>query len=412
MCPQSRQCLRRTGENMRLLLLCLIGMFLTVPAAPVSAAELDSKLESAAAKLSAAAEARGLVPSTLAVFPFQADKKLSDKKVNFAVSEILTKNFLKLGKFKVVERAQLEEVMREQKLGLSGAVDSKTAADIGKLAGAKLLLLGNVIQMGKSYQLTAKLVDAETGEMIASEIAEVPVKTFDEDADRYLVLVPDTQSVGFFLGMGYGFASTAKMGPQSFETLTLNPTNAELAQSLFSFGVRYWVKPRWMAQLDFSSVGTTFGSGTNNIYTTDAVLTGPSGRLKTGYTGFMLRASLDRTTKLSRPLTWHYGAGAAFYSLDTLGVDKLDSSTYGLYSVYMNTEFQGDFVTPFLRTGIEWRPQARFGWSLFGNYNLSSRNFVQSVNVVKAGSDTQHKLELWKTSIPQFYIDSSVALYF
>lgn len=393
--------------SLKLLAACLLAL----PAA-AGAGELESKLAAAAGKLAAAAEAKGLLPATLAIFPFQADKKLTDKKVNFAVSEILTKNFLKLGKFTVVERAQLEEVMKEQKLGLSGAVDSGTAADIGKLAGARLLVLGNVIQLGKSYQLTSKLVDAQTGEMLASEIAEVPVKTFDEDADRYLVLVPDTQSVGVFLGLGYGFASASKLGPQSFETLTLTPTNAELAQGIYSFGVRYWPKPRWMVQLDYSSVASTFGSGTENLYTTEAAVTGPSGRFKTGYTGFLLRASLGRSSKVTGPLTWHNGAGVSFYSLDTLGMDKQEQSVYGLYTVRMNTDFQGDFVTPFLRTGLEWRPQARFGWSVFANMNLLSGDFTQSVYVTKAGSETRHKLELWKTTLPRFYADTSVALYF
>lgn len=397
---------------MRSLYLKLLAVWLlSLPAAAV-AGELDSRLAAAAGKLASAAEARDLMPSTLAIFPFQADKKLTDKKVNFAVSEILTKSFLKLGKFTVVERAQLEEVMKEQKLGLSGAVDSGTAADIGKLAGARLLVLGNVIQMGKSYQLTAKLVDAQTGEMVASEITELPVKTFDEDADRYLVLVPDTQSVGVFLNLGYGFASTSKLGPQSFETLTLTPTNAELSQGLFGFGVRYWPRPRWMVQLDYSSVASSFGSGTENLYTTDSAVTGPAGKFKTGYAGMLLRASLDRSSKISGPLTWHNGAGVAFYALDSLGMDKQDQSVYGVYTVRMNTDFQGDFVTPFLRTGVEWRPQARFGWSLFANLNLLARNFTQSVYVTKSGSDTRHELELWKTTVPRLYIDTSVALYF
>jgi len=47
-------------------------------------------------------------------------------------------------KFEVVGRSDLSDVMKEQELGASGNVDAKTAAQGGKLAGAKYLLVATV----------------------------------------------------------------------------------------------------------------------------------------------------------------------------------------------------------------------------------------------------------------------------
>jgi len=47
-------------------------------------------------------------------------------------------------KFDVVGRSDLGDVLKEQELGASGNVDAKTAAKVGKLAGAKYLLVATV----------------------------------------------------------------------------------------------------------------------------------------------------------------------------------------------------------------------------------------------------------------------------
>ena len=47
--------------------------------------------------------------------------------------------------FKVIERASLENIMREQKLNLTGAVEEETAVTVGKLVGAEGIILGSVI---------------------------------------------------------------------------------------------------------------------------------------------------------------------------------------------------------------------------------------------------------------------------
>jgi len=392
----------------------LAGCILTLFSAGASAAELSKKFDQTATAFVEAGKARNMEGTTLAVFPFQADEKLSKKRVDFAVGELLASQLLAKGFYKLTERAQLEDVLREQKLGLSGAVDSAAAASVGKLLGARLLVLGNVIRMGKSYQITAKLIESETSEMIASQITEVPVETFDEEAGRYLVLVPEHQAVGIFVGLGYGALGKSDIPVQSLDggALTLTPTNASLPEGMGTFGVRYWAKPRWMVQVDFASLFSNVGGTTEDLYSAVPAPT-IAGKIRTGYTGFRLRAALDRTQKIAAPLTWHYGAGLSFTNLDNIDMDKSDvTATYlGGYSVRPDTNNTTSFFTPFLRTGVEWRPQARFGWSLFANLNILSKDYEQGVTVSKTGSPDRD-ITLWKVSLPRLYLDSTIALYF
>jgi hypothetical protein len=69
-----------------------------------------------------------------------------------------------------VERADLEKVMGEQGLGLSGTVNTDTAARVGQLTGAKVLVTGRVFKVDDQTILVAKVIGSETsrvyGEMV------------------------------------------------------------------------------------------------------------------------------------------------------------------------------------------------------------------------------------------------------
>lgn len=60
------------------------------------------------------------------------------------LSGMLTNELAATEKFRMVERAKLGPVLEEQDLGASGRVSKSSAAKVGKLTGAKYLVLGNV----------------------------------------------------------------------------------------------------------------------------------------------------------------------------------------------------------------------------------------------------------------------------
>ena len=69
-----------------------------------------------------------------------------------------------------VERAELEKVLGEQELGLSGTVGAESAAKVGQITGAKVLVTGRVFKVDKDLMIVAKIIGTETsrvyGEMV------------------------------------------------------------------------------------------------------------------------------------------------------------------------------------------------------------------------------------------------------
>ncbi|PKL01931.1 MAG: hypothetical protein CVV55_07050, partial [Synergistetes bacterium HGW-Synergistetes-2] len=68
----------------------------------------------------------------------------------------------------LLERSRLTEVARQQRLAMSGVVETSTAAKAGKLVGARYFILGAVSRFGALLVATARLVDVESGRVLAS----------------------------------------------------------------------------------------------------------------------------------------------------------------------------------------------------------------------------------------------------
>ena len=101
---------------------------------------------------------------------------------------------VKTGRFRVIERQQLDQVLREQNLGDTGRIDPSTAASIGKILGVQLVVIGSVTEFGIDEKkakipqvgkwkwtrgvggklvtgksaLTARLVDTTTAEILGA----------------------------------------------------------------------------------------------------------------------------------------------------------------------------------------------------------------------------------------------------
>lgn len=68
----------------------------------------------------------------------------------------------------VVERQKLLLVLKELSLGESELADRETQLRIGRLSGAKQMVFGGYLVIGKSMQINLRLVDVETGRVLAA----------------------------------------------------------------------------------------------------------------------------------------------------------------------------------------------------------------------------------------------------
>ena len=69
--------------------------------------------------------------------------------------------------FRMVERRDLQAVLEELELQLSGLLDEKNAAKVGQLIGADLLVISRMYVRDTEYELFLRLLRVETGEILS-----------------------------------------------------------------------------------------------------------------------------------------------------------------------------------------------------------------------------------------------------
>jgi Flp pilus assembly protein TadD/TolB-like protein len=122
--------------------------------------------------------------TTVAVLPFENLNRDSTYDVlSRGMCESLITGLSSVQSLRLVERGQVEKALREQALGLTGAVDEKTAPKTGQLLGAKYVVMGSYQVVGNQVKITARYVNAETGEIDPSKIVSVTGKYPDEVFD-------------------------------------------------------------------------------------------------------------------------------------------------------------------------------------------------------------------------------------
>jgi len=93
------------------------------------------------------------IKKRVAVFIFddKTDKSWrwwNNKGVGEGIAEMLTTALVKTGNYRVLERRELDQILKEQDLGASGIVTPQSAAKVGKVLGVELAVMGAVTVLG------------------------------------------------------------------------------------------------------------------------------------------------------------------------------------------------------------------------------------------------------------------------
>ena len=94
-----------------------------------------------------------------------------------AVAETLVTKLGGVASIHVIERGQLDKVIKEQGFGLTDLFDPSKAAKVGRLAGAQVVVIGGYVVFGKDLMFNLRFVDTETG--IIQHTAQVQGGTSD-----------------------------------------------------------------------------------------------------------------------------------------------------------------------------------------------------------------------------------------
>ena len=85
-----------------------------------------------------------------------------------ALTQRLTSEIISLEMYQIVERSEMKRLLDEQKFQYSGCVDITCAVDIGKLIGAKYMVVGSISKLGNAFSLDSRMISVETGESYIS----------------------------------------------------------------------------------------------------------------------------------------------------------------------------------------------------------------------------------------------------
>src|SRR5213076_2519612 len=110
----------------------------------------------------------------IAVMPFDNGGSYGQGKEDFdalqkGIAGMLISELAQNPAARVVEREDIEKLLAEQSLGASGKVTPETAAKIGKLVGARYVIVGTFIDFYGDFRLDARLVNVETSEIVKVE---------------------------------------------------------------------------------------------------------------------------------------------------------------------------------------------------------------------------------------------------
>lgn len=72
------------------------------------------------------------------------------------------------GSVAIMERGKLNDILKEQALGLSGIMNDTTVVKVGNISGLQVMAAGEVTTSGSRYRISARLINVETSAIVAS----------------------------------------------------------------------------------------------------------------------------------------------------------------------------------------------------------------------------------------------------
>ncbi len=119
---------------------------------------------------------------SVAVFDFESQGEMA-RDLGKQIATLVNANLSAEPNLILVERAELDKALGEQELGLSGTVTPESAAKVGQLTGAKVLVTGRVFKTDTELFIVAKIIGTETsrvyGELVKGGV-DAPISDLSE----------------------------------------------------------------------------------------------------------------------------------------------------------------------------------------------------------------------------------------
>jgi len=125
-------------------------------------------------------------PKKIAILNFdELGTNVKKNQLGQVVSGLLLEKFSNYPMLKVVEREKLDLLFKELNLNLSGAVKKQDIKRVGLILGIDFLLLGSVVEIENQFLIHSRIVNVETGEIIAAKSATIDKSTLIDKSVEY-----------------------------------------------------------------------------------------------------------------------------------------------------------------------------------------------------------------------------------
>ena len=165
----------------------VLGVTLAAALAPVSSAYAQRTLWDGIGDLAAqiSSSVTQQQKTKVAVVPF---RELDGRATVLGtyLAEALVTDLFKRGGLDIVERAMLDRILGELKLGESGLIDPGTAKRVGQVAGVEAIVTGTITDLQSFVAINCRLIDVQSGRVFA--VAET--KVVKDDDVRKIMGVP------------------------------------------------------------------------------------------------------------------------------------------------------------------------------------------------------------------------------
>ncbi|MFC1481693.1 DUF2380 domain-containing protein [Candidatus Neomarinimicrobiota bacterium] len=84
-----------------------------------------------------------------------------------ALSNRLRNELFRLGRFNVVDRGMMENILKEQDFQQTGCTSNDCLVEVGRILGAQQMVGGSVSKVGQTFTVSARLVDVASGQLLA-----------------------------------------------------------------------------------------------------------------------------------------------------------------------------------------------------------------------------------------------------
>ncbi len=118
-----------------------------------------------------------------------------------AVAAMLVTELSEREGIRVIERYNLQDLLMEQRLSLSGRVGEETALEVGLMVGAQYTIYGQVTSINNETRMDVRIVDVETTEVMeveklsdqTSELLSMVVRIADTFSEKLQLEAPSAR---------------------------------------------------------------------------------------------------------------------------------------------------------------------------------------------------------------------------